>query len=114
MRGVEYQGFGLILMGGEALDDDRAIDINRFAAEVTAWLSLINIFDFAARPGAVRQLVEKFAARAAGGGNAQHPEILIGRSGEMRIDGREVRRAVVIEHAALDHRLAVEVHHVTR
>src|SRR5713101_7583501 len=91
---IKDQDLGLVLMRVEPLDDDGAFDVDRLAAEVEAWLSLIHIVYRSTRPRTVRQLVEEFPARLAGGGDPQHPELVILDSGEARVDGGEIRSAV--------------------
>src|SRR3989440_12641194 len=75
VTGLEDQNLGLVLMRVEPLDDDGALDEYRLAAEIKARLSLIHIVHRSTRPRAVRQLVEEFPARSAGGGDPQHPEL---------------------------------------
>src|SRR3979490_2115649 len=114
MRGVEDQRFSFVLVSVKPLDDYRSFYIDGLATQIKSRLGLVDILDAASRPGAVRQLVEKFSARLAGRGEASHPELLVILSGKVSVDGGEVGRAVVIEHAPLDQRLAIQVHHVAR
>src|SRR5262249_29977007 len=112
VAGVEDQDLRLVLMRVQPLDDDEAFHEYRLAAEIEARLGLIYIVHSASRPGAVRQLVEELPSRLSGGGNTQHPELVVLDPGETRVDSREVRRAVIGHGAALHHGPAIQIDHV--
>src|SRR5712692_2460990 len=74
VAGVEQQDLRFVLVRVEPLDNHRAFHIDRLSSEVEARLGLIHIVDRSPLPRSMRQLVEKFAARLSGGGDAEHPE----------------------------------------
>src|SRR6202035_2041640 len=75
----------------------RIAEEGRLASEIAPLRRLPDVLFSGARPGRAQHLIEELAARPAGGGDPQHPEVVVGAPEAPRVDGREVGRQGVAD-----------------
>src|SRR5258708_10672239 len=92
----------------------RFADEYRLATQVMQRRGLIDVAGFCTGPVRMHELVEKFAAAAAGGRDAEHPKISVRLSKLRWRDRRKVRRRQIIDHGGLHHPTVIQSNHKTR
>src|SRR5262249_14437704 len=91
----------------------RIADENRLSRQVAHWGRLIDVIMLSICPTGVHKLIEELSSASTGRRNPEHPEIVVRQRQVPRIDGRKVRRKLVITLVPAQDLKGVHVDHVS-
>ena len=105
---VEDQYFGHLPGSNNVLHNDhsfggifRVTEENWLSPKVASRRGLVDL-RVASAPGSVNELIEELSSVLAAGADAEHPEIVIRKSGKGRIDRRKIRGKMVVKTDAIN------------